>query len=148
MLTTLDKTGVSFLVFKVEEKIVDGVWYLPSMRILPIEVSKDNTYLDDSWVYLKPGKYAFKANIKAAAGERYDYVTLWADRGAMTAEKLVNERILLKDTPTDRQITATVNFTQPAGLYKLEFEFSGTLNEPWTLRVPLKSKSSLYNPAG
>ena len=133
VLTTLDKTGVSFLVFKVEEKIVDGVWYLPSMRILPIEVSKDNTYLDDSWVYLKQGKYAFKANIKAASGTGYDYVILWADRGAMTAEKLVNERILLKDTPTDRQITATVNFTQPAGLYKLEFEFSGTLNEPWTL---------------
>ena len=108
------------------------------MRILPIEVSKDNTYHDDSLVYLRPGKYAFKANIKAAAGERYDYVTLWADRGAMTAEKLVNERILLKDTPTDREITATVNFTQPAGLYKLELSFSGTLNEPWTLtRKPI-----------
>ena len=138
VLTTLDKTGVSFLVFKVEEKIVDGVWYLPSMRILPIEVSKDNTYLDDSWVYLKPGKYDFNANIKKANETGWGYATLYADRGAMTVEKLVNERILLSDRPIDIQITKTVNFTQPAGWYRLEFEVSGTLNEPWTLtRKPI-----------
>ena len=138
VLTTLDKTGVSFLVFKVEEKIVDGVWYLPSMRILPIEVSKDNTYHDDSWVYLKPGKYDFNANIKKANETGWGYATLYADRGAMTAEKLVNERILLSDRPIDIQITKTVNFTQPAGWYRLEFEVSGTLNEPWTLtRKPI-----------
>lgn len=133
VLTTLDKTGISFLVFKVEEKIVDGVWYLPSMRILPIEVSKDNTYHDDSWMYMEPGEYEFKANIKTSNGTGYSYVTLYADRLSMTVQELVKQRLLLYGTPSDEQITETFNFTKPAGWYKIDFIFNGTLNEPWTL---------------
>lgn len=147
VLSTLDETGVSFLVFKVEEKIVDGVWYLPSMRILPIEVSKDNTYHDDSWIYMKPGEYEFKANIKTSTGTGYSYVTLYADRWAMTEQELVKQRILLYDTQKDRQITETFNFTKPSGWYKLDFIFSGTLNEPWTL-IKKPSYASINIPEG
>ena len=133
VLSTLDKTGISFLAFKVEEKIVDGVLYLPSMRILPIEVSKDNTYHDDSWIYMKPGEYEFKANIKTSNGNGYSYVTLYADRWSMTEQELVKKEILLYGTPKDIQINETFNFTKPAGWYKIDFIFNGTLNEPWTL---------------